>query len=124
MYKFVTGAIEPTAALVTAALYELARDQNVQNKLRQHLDGVLDEHQQQITLGQLDRLSYLENVLRGKIAFSKTFTPSLTYNNIIQHGIGRRVSGFLNFINIDNSLRIKNMNGFQLTDGNKITSEG
>ncbi|VVC38578.1 Cytochrome P450,Cytochrome P450, E-class, group I [Cinara cedri] len=64
MFEFVTGSIEPTAALVTATLYELALDQNLQNRLRKHLDGVLDEHQQQITIDQLDRLSYLENVLR------------------------------------------------------------
>lgn len=66
MFEFVKGAIEPTAALVTAALYELARDQNIQNRLREHLDSELDEHQTHFTINQLDRLSYLENVLRGK----------------------------------------------------------
>lgn len=66
MFEFVTGAIEPTATLVTAALYELARDQKLQNRLREHLDGALDEHQHQIAIDQLDRLLLLENVLRGK----------------------------------------------------------
>jgi len=66
MFKFVTGTIEQTAALVTGALYELARDQNIQNHLREHLDSVLDEHQEQVTIDQLDRLPYLENVLKGK----------------------------------------------------------
>uniref|UniRef100_A0A2S2R5A9 Cytochrome p450 n=1 Tax=Sipha flava TaxID=143950 RepID=A0A2S2R5A9_9HEMI len=63
MFEFITGAIEPTAALVTAALYVLSRDQNIQDKLREHLDVVLDKHQQRITIDQLDRLTYLENVL-------------------------------------------------------------
>lgn len=81
MFEFVTGAIEPTATVVTAALYELARDQNLQNRLREHLDGVLDEHQQQIAMDQLDRLSFLENVLRGKIAFSIPLS-NLTTNNL------------------------------------------
>jgi cytochrome P450 len=66
MFEFITGAIEPTAALVTAALYVLSRDQNIQDKLREHLDVVLDKHQQRITIDQLDRLTYLENVLEGK----------------------------------------------------------
>lgn len=66
MFEFVVNAIEPTAKLVTAALYELARDQNVQKRLREHLDNELGKHQQQITIDQLDRLSYLESVLRGK----------------------------------------------------------
>lgn len=65
MFEFVAGAVEPTAALVTAALYELARDRDVQQRLRNHLDGALDEHQRQFTVDQLDRLSYLENVLEG-----------------------------------------------------------
>lgn len=69
MFEFVTGTIEPTAVLVTAALYELARDNEIQNRLRDHLDSVLDEHQQQVTIDQLDRLNYLENVLRGKFIF-------------------------------------------------------
>lgn len=67
MFEFVTGAIESTAALVTAALYELSRDETIQNRLREHLDSVLDKHQQKITQDQLDRLSYLDDVLKGKI---------------------------------------------------------
>lgn len=66
MFEFVTAAVEPTAALVTAALYELSHDQIVQDRLREHLDSVLDKHQQKITMDQLDRLTYLENVLKGK----------------------------------------------------------
>lgn len=69
MFKFVTGAIEPTATLVTAALYELARDRNLQDRLREHLDSELGELEQKITIDQLDRLSYLENILRGKYVF-------------------------------------------------------
>nr|AWD92942.1 CYP3323A1 [Aphis gossypii] len=64
MFEFVTGTIEQTAALVTGVLYELARNQNIQNHLREHLDSELDEHQQQVTIDQLDRLPYLENVLK------------------------------------------------------------
>lgn len=83
MFEFVTNAIEPTATLVTAALYELARDQNLQNILREHLDGVLNEHQQQITIDQLNKLSYLDNLLKGKIAFSET-SPNLIRPNLNQ----------------------------------------
>nr|UOW66139.1 cytochrome P450 6UN1 [Rhopalosiphum padi] len=64
MFEFVTGTIEQTAALVTGVLYELAHNQNIQNNLREHLDSELDEHQQQVTIDQLDRLPYLENVLK------------------------------------------------------------
>ncbi|XP_025205656.1 cytochrome P450 6a8-like [Melanaphis sacchari] len=64
MFKFVTGTIEQTAALVTGVLYELANNQSIQNHLREHLDSELDEHQQQVTIDQLDRLPYLENVLK------------------------------------------------------------
>ncbi|XP_022163875.1 cytochrome P450 6k1-like [Myzus persicae] len=64
MFEFVTGTIEQTAALVTGALYELANDQDIQNHLREHLDGVLSEHQEQVTIDQLDRLPYLDNVLK------------------------------------------------------------
>jgi len=66
MFEFVTGTIEQTATLVTGALYELARDKNIQNHLREHLDGVLSEHQQQVTIDQLDRLPFLDNVLKGR----------------------------------------------------------
>jgi len=66
MFKFVTGTIEQTAALVTGVLYELARNQNIQNHLREHLDSELDEHQQQVKIDQLDRLPYLENLLKGR----------------------------------------------------------
>lgn len=65
MFEFVTGTIEQTAALVTGVLYELAHNQNIQNHLREHLDSELEEHQQQVTIDQLDRLPYLENVLKG-----------------------------------------------------------
>jgi len=64
MFEFVTGTIEQTAAVVTGVLYELALNKNIQNHLREHLDSELDEHQQQVTIDQLDRLPYLENVLK------------------------------------------------------------
>lgn len=65
MFEFVTGTIEPTAALVTAVLYELAHDKNTQNRLREHLDHDLGDEHQPITIDQLDQMSYLENVLKG-----------------------------------------------------------
>lgn len=80
MFEFVKGAIEPTAALVTAALYELACDQNIQNRLRDHLDNELDEHQTHFTINQLDRLSYLENVLRGKNKAHKSNFNTVDYS--------------------------------------------
>jgi len=69
MFEFVTGTIEQTAAIVTAVLYELAYDQNIQNRLREHLDCEMGDEHQQITIDQLERMTYLENVLRGKSIF-------------------------------------------------------
>eukprot|EP00102_Acyrthosiphon_pisum_P011687 XP_008180507.1 PREDICTED: uncharacterized protein LOC100574879 [Acyrthosiphon pisum] len=68
MFEFVTGTIEQTAALVTGALYELARDQNIQNHLREHLDSVLDEHQEQVTIDQLDRVTVLGKRVKRNVA--------------------------------------------------------
>ncbi|XP_050423629.1 cytochrome P450 6a8-like [Adelges cooleyi] len=64
LFTFVTCAIESTANLVTAALYELSRDHQTQSLLREHLDSVLDEHSTSITVEQMDRVPYLENVIR------------------------------------------------------------
>lgn len=70
MFEFVSGSIEPTATLVTATLYELACNLDIQKHLREHLDSEIEEYQQQITIDQLDRIPYLENVIRGKILHS------------------------------------------------------
>lgn len=82
MFEFVSSAIESTATLVSAALYELACDPDVQNCLRKHLDNELNEHQRHITIDQLGRLHYLENVMKGKtqIFFDLTSTILHEYN--------------------------------------------
>ncbi|XP_050522629.1 probable cytochrome P450 6a18 [Daktulosphaira vitifoliae] len=63
MFTFVTKAIEPTAALVTATLYELSQNSRIQSQLRNQLDEVLDEDLNNLTIEQLDRIPYLDSVI-------------------------------------------------------------
>lgn len=49
------------------ALYELARNPDVQKKLQEEIDTVLAKHENKITYEAVQEMEYLDGVINGKI---------------------------------------------------------
>ncbi|XP_061394789.1 cytochrome P450 6a8-like [Musca vetustissima] len=62
-YGFFTASYETSAATMTYLLYELARHEDVQEKLRKHITESLKKHNKQVSYGALNDMKYLDQVI-------------------------------------------------------------
>ncbi|XP_011165642.3 probable cytochrome P450 6a14 [Solenopsis invicta] len=61
-FVFFAAGFETSASTATFALYELAQHHDIQDKLRNEIDEVLEEHGD-LTYGALEDMTYLQNVI-------------------------------------------------------------
>lgn len=64
-FLFFVGGFETSATTVSFAMLELAQNQHLQNKLRQHINEVLSKHGGEYTYDAIKDMKYLENVING-----------------------------------------------------------
>lgn len=65
-YIFYLAGFETSASTMTFALLELAINQDIQDKLRQEILGVLEKHEGKISYDAIMEMSYLNKVVHGK----------------------------------------------------------
>jgi cytochrome P450 family 6 len=63
---FFAAGFETSSTLMTFALYELAKNEDIQKKLRQEIDSVLDKHNGQMTYDSIQDMKYLNQVIDGE----------------------------------------------------------
>lgn len=72
VFGFFTGGFETSAATITNTLYELALNQNIQDKLREEIRNVYAEYGQ-LTYDNINSMSYLNAIFKGKYIKLYTF---------------------------------------------------
>jgi hypothetical protein len=63
---FFTGGFETTSATMSFCLYELAKNKDVQDRLRSEMDSVLSQHGGKVTYEAVNEMKYLDRVVSGK----------------------------------------------------------
>ena len=65
VFVFFIGGFETSSTTMSFCLYELALNQDVQQRLRIEIDDVLNKHDDQITYEAIQEMQYLDNVVSG-----------------------------------------------------------
>lgn len=67
---FYLAGFETSATTMTFALYELAVNQDIQDRLREEIYSVLKRHNNNVTYEAVSEMTYLDKILNGKISSS------------------------------------------------------
>lgn len=65
VFLFFTAGFETSSATTSYALYELAKNSRIQEKLREEIDTVLEKHGGKITYESINEMQYLTQVIEG-----------------------------------------------------------
>jgi cytochrome P450 family 6 len=68
-FVFFLAGFETSSTTMTFALYELATNPSVQDKLRNEITEVLAKHNDKVTYDGMMEMTYMENVLNGNIQY-------------------------------------------------------
>ncbi|RZB40992.1 cytochrome P450 6a17, partial [Asbolus verrucosus] len=68
---FITASFETSSILMTFTMYELAKNQNIQNEIRDEISSVLGNYEGKITYSALGEMKYMNKVLDGGLIFLK-----------------------------------------------------
>jgi len=72
-YVFFIAGFETSSTTISNALYELALNQKIQEKLREEIDEVYVKYGEDITYDNIEKLNYLDNVFKG-MTFKEKYT--------------------------------------------------
>ena len=73
-FFFFAAGFETSSTTMTFCLYELSLHQDIQDRLRQEIDVVLQKHGGKITYEGIQEMEYLDKVVSGKAQFFKNIT--------------------------------------------------
>ena len=76
VYVFFIGSFETSSSTMTFCLYELSLHQDIQDRLRQEIDVVLQKHDCKLTYEGILEMEYLDKVVSGKAEFLKYITKT------------------------------------------------
>lgn len=65
-FVFFLAGFETSATTMTFALYELAENKDIQDKLREEINAVLEKYGGQITYDAIMEMNYLDKLVLGK----------------------------------------------------------
>jgi cytochrome P450 family 6 len=68
-FAFLAAGFETSATTLNFALYELAMQPGIQERLRAEVMQVLSKHQGELTYEGMKEMSYLDNVISGEEIF-------------------------------------------------------
>lgn len=68
-FIFFLGGFETSSTTMTFTLYELAKNEEIQEKLREEILRILDKHEGKITYEGISEMKYLDQVIDGKNIF-------------------------------------------------------
>lgn len=64
-FAFFVGGFETSSSTMSHALYELAQNLEIQDKLREEIRNVYDQNNGVLTYADIKRMKYLDKVLKG-----------------------------------------------------------
>jgi len=73
-FVFYLGGFETSSTTMTFCLYELSLHQDIQDRLRQEIDVVLQERDGKITYEGIQEMEYLDKVVSGKAQFKNNMS--------------------------------------------------
>ena len=65
-FVFFVGGYETSSTTMTFCLYELSLHQDIQDRLREEIDDVLQKHDGKVTYEGIQEMEYLDKVVSGK----------------------------------------------------------
>jgi cytochrome P450 family 6 len=65
-FVFFLGGFETSSTTMTFCLYELSLHQDIQDRLREEIDVVLQKHDGKLTYEGIQEMKYLDKVVSGK----------------------------------------------------------
>jgi cytochrome P450 family 6 len=65
-FVFFLGGFETSSTTMTFCLYELSLHQDIQDRLREEIDVVLQKHDGKLTYEGIQEMEYLDKVVSGK----------------------------------------------------------
>ena len=75
-FVFFAAGFETSSTTMTFCLYELSLHQDIQNRLREEIDVVLQKHEGKLTYEGIQEMEYLDKVVSGKAPFVKHITET------------------------------------------------
>ena len=75
-FVFYLGGFETSSTTMTFCLYELSLHQDIQDRLREEIDVVLQKHDGKITYEGIQGMEYLDKVVSGKTPFMKNMSDT------------------------------------------------
>jgi cytochrome P450 len=69
VFVFFIGGFETSSTKMKFCLYELSLHQDIQNRLREEIDVMLQKHDGKLTYDGIQDTEYLEKVVSGKCTF-------------------------------------------------------
>jgi cytochrome P450 family 6 len=70
-FVFFLAGFETSSSTMTFCLYELSLHQDIQDRVRQEIDVVLQKHDGKLTYEGILEMEYLDKVVSGKAEFLK-----------------------------------------------------
>ena len=68
-FVFFLGGFETSSSTMTFCLYELSLHQDIQDRVREEIDVVLQKHDGKLTYEGIQKMEYLDKVVSGKTEF-------------------------------------------------------
>ena len=78
-FVFYLGGFETSSTTMTFCLYELSLHQDIQDRLRDEIDDVLQKYDGKLTYEGVQEMEYLDKVVSGKKWFLKNTPLSLEH---------------------------------------------
>jgi len=75
-FVFFTAGFESSSTTMTLCLYELSLHQDIEDRLLEEIDVVLEKHDGKITYEGIQEMEYLDKVVSGKAQFLKNITKT------------------------------------------------
>lgn len=72
-FVFFIAGFETSSGTLTFALYELAKNHEIQKKLHQEIDDVLERNESKVTYESLHDMPYLDKVVSGELSWRSLF---------------------------------------------------
>lgn len=78
-FVFFAAGFETSSTTLTFCMYELARNQDIQDQVLNEIDSVLERHGGKITYESISKMKYLDACIDGKFVFHSKY---LIWNHI------------------------------------------
>jgi hypothetical protein len=104
-FIFFVGGFETSSSTMTFCLYELSLHQDIQDRLWEEIDDVLQEYDGKLTYEGIQEMEYLDKVVSGEAQFLKNFTN--TGYTLLNRAMSLEYLSLLH-INFQSKLKLKN----------------